>query len=118
MTQSYTPKFGLSSKSGWVASNQDRYERFKNTLVHGEDWGIGLKYFAMYWIHLRHYGGDKPLYSPMFENEQYTHAETKLLEHLSLQWSAMKPASVKSLTIMQNASPCNRLYRIQNLYCL
>ena len=48
----------------------------------------------------------------MFENEQYTHAETKLVEHLSLQWSAMKPDSIRSLTIMQNASPVQQV--IQN----
>ena len=76
--------------------------------MHGEDWGLGLKYFAIYWFDICHRGGHEPLYSPMFENEQYTHAEMKLLDHLDLQWSAIKPGSVLSLTIMQNASPCDR----------
>ncbi|KAK7113312.1 uncharacterized protein [Littorina saxatilis] len=112
-------RYTLSCKSGWVPSNHEKYERFKDTLMHGEDWGMGLKYFAMYWINLGYLGGVKRLYSPMFENGpspmiedgQLYHAERNLLDHLVLQLSALRWDSVRGLVILQNASPCSRCSR-------
>ncbi|XP_076469211.1 uncharacterized protein LOC143299719 isoform X2 [Babylonia areolata] len=108
--------FGSSYKWRWIPSNMEKYERFKNTLLHGEDWGLGHRYFAIYWIDFgREDGGghddDKDtnrLYSPMFENSPVLHAERNLLEHLRLLWSVVMKNKVCSITIFQNASPCNR----------
>ncbi|XP_076469209.1 uncharacterized protein LOC143299719 isoform X1 [Babylonia areolata] len=107
--------FGSSYKWRWIPSNMEKYERFKNTLLHGEDWGLGHRYFAIYWIDFgREDGGghddDKDtnrLYSPMFENSPVLHAERNLLEHLRLLWSVVMKNKVCSITIFQNASPCN-----------
>nr|KAG5702758.1 hypothetical protein BaRGS_003632 [Batillaria attramentaria] len=73
-------------------------------LVHGEDWSVGIKYFAVYW--LKFYGGNDLLHSPMFENTDQ-HAEDNLLRHLRLQLSVINMDRLESLTIMQSSSPCH-----------
>nr|KAG5702757.1 hypothetical protein BaRGS_003631 [Batillaria attramentaria] len=71
--------------------------------MHGEDWNVGQKYFAIYWLHIR---GQGEIPSAMFENDE-NHAEINLLRHLTAFLPAIGNGMLLSVTIMQNGSPCS-----------
>ena len=67
----------------------------------------GKTYLAIYWLEFE--GLDAtPLHSPLFENTKGGHVEEHLVKHVLLQLSVTDRDRLKSITIMQNASPCRR----------
>ena len=87
-------------------TNLRRYELFEKALMCGEK-SCGKKYLAIYWLDFRH-DVHASLPSPLFENDKEEHAEGRLLAHLILQLYAISKDRLKSITIMQNSSPCSR----------
>ena len=94
--------YGPSFKSH-PPTNLHRYELFEKALMCGEKPNYGKTYLAIYWVDF-----GETLHSPLFENDQYGHAEEYLLNHLQRQLSVISRDRLKSITIMQNASPCAR----------
>jgi hypothetical protein len=75
--------------------------------------GYEKTYLALYWLDFE--DAAESLFSPLFENDHVTstcgpigncHAEDHLLRHLLLQLSVVHKGRLKSITIMQNCSPC------------
>lgn len=89
-------------------TNLQRYELFEKALMCGEK-SCGKKYLAIYWLDFQHNSDvHASLPSPLFENDKEQHAEGRLLAHLILQLYAISKDRLKSITIMQNSSPCSR----------
>ena len=86
-------------------TNLQRYELFEKALMCGEKTSAKT-YLAIYWLDFKE--PDAVLHSPLFENDKGKHAEAHLLTHLTLQLSVISPGRLKSITIMQNSSPCSR----------
>ena len=88
-------------------TNLERFRLFEEALMCGVKF-FGKKYLAIYWLDFRRDDVDASLHSPLFENDKCGHAEGYLLNHLGLQLSIISRDRLKSITIMQNASPCSR----------
>ena len=91
---------------GWNShppTNLRRYELFEKGSRCGQGF-VGKIYLAMYWMEFQE--PDVTLHSPLFENTKEGHVEKHLLEHVLRQLSVTNKERLKSITIMQNASPC------------
>ena len=90
-------------------TNRERYELFKKMLMCGEKTFPTKTYLAIYWLKFEEpSGGEATLHSPLFENNPVGHAEEHLLTHLTLHLSVIDRRKLRSVTIMQNSSPCSR----------
>lgn len=87
-------------------SNEERYDRFVTTFLHGSDWTAGTRYFAIYWLTFR--DKQRQLFSPLFENGDGTCAESHLMDHLRLQISVISRDKLVEICVFQNSSPCAR----------
>lgn len=90
-------------------TNLERFRLFESMLrCHGhsgETKADYKTYLAIYWLEFSDL--DTHLTSPLFENNASGHAENYLLEHLKLQLKIVPQERLKSIVIMQNASPCS-----------
>ena len=102
----YPPTNQTVHQTWYPPTNLQRYELFEKALMCGEK-SCGKKYLAIYWLDFRH-DVHAFLPSPLFENDKEEHAEGRLLAHLILQLYAISKDRLKSITIMQNSSPCWR----------
>ena len=102
----YPPTNQTVHQTWYPPTNLQRYELFEKALMCGEK-SCGKKYLAIYWLDFRH-DVHASLPSPLFENDKEEHAEGRLLAHLILQLYAISKDRLKSITIMQNSSPCSR----------
>ncbi|KAK7113310.1 uncharacterized protein [Littorina saxatilis] len=87
-------------------TNLERYKLFEILLTCGVE-TYGKKYLAIYWLHFGSEEGETMLHSPLFENASSLHAEEALLKYLRNQLPVTKRETLKSIIIMQNASPCS-----------
>ncbi|XP_070187729.1 uncharacterized protein [Littorina saxatilis] len=86
-------------------TNLERYDLFEKAWMCGETPNT-RQYLAIYWLHFC--DKDSDLHSPLFENDRNEHAEAHMMNHLLLLLSAVNREKLKSITIMQNSSPCSK----------
>ena len=97
------PFYGPVPHSSHPPTNFHRFELFEKGSRCGEK-SFSKTYLAIYWMNFEE--PDVTIHSPLFENTKDGHVEKYLVEHMLLHLSVVSKDRLKSITIMQNASPC------------